>query len=199
MVCDLFPLFFFIKTLVCDLVNTPCLITSENQTQSKFLLGEPNFLYFIVPEENVCLWSLRCSSYLWINWAPIKDIRKYSMRCSTSGRGLWRYTAPSGISRVWSPRACKCASAQVVMRRARWMRHPLCDTVTRPVWHERWPQDDTLVCRQTCWSLQLSGFVTQGDVAWDVCDSGWAPFGNVIRRNWTWSLFFSSFGPLCAR
>ena len=91
------------------------------------------------------------------------------------------------------------ASAQVVMRRARWMRHPLCDTVTRPVWHDRWPQDDTLVCRQTCWSLQLSGFVTQGDVAWDVCDSGWAPFGNVIRRNWTWFLFFSSFGPCCAR
>ena len=99
----------------------------------------------------------------------------------------------SGLVTQWS----KCASgdAESALDAA----PSVCDTVTRPVWHDRWPQDDTLVCRQTCWSLQLSGFVTQGDNDWDVCDSGWVPSGNVIRRNWSWFFFFSSFGPFCAR
>ena len=103
----------------------------------------------------------------------------------------------SGVRGPASVQVCKCASgdAESALDAA----PSVCDTVTRPVWHDRWPQDDTLVCRQTCWSLQLSGFVTLGDVVWDVCDSGWVPSGNVIRRNWTWFPFFSSFGPFCAR
>ena len=160
--------FFFMKTLVCDLVNTPCLITSENQTQSEFLFGEPHFLYFIVPEENVCcastfiivsqlhicsstisklkvsLWSLRCSSYLWINWAPIKDIRKYSMRCSTSGRGLsmtlhgslrdFSGLEPEGLQ----VRKCASGDAESALDAAPSVWHGHTARVTRPMtagWH----------------------------------------------------------------